>query len=115
MLCNAAQIHLEPVAPSPLLSLAQVYTPWENLKKTSDMAVGQIGFHSRKLVRRVLVDGKDRDVLKRLERTKREEYPDLAAQREAFDRAVARERRQQEQVLRAFAAVRAAAWALEAC
>ena len=27
-----------------------VYTPWSNLKKTGDMAVGQIGFHNPKLV-----------------------------------------------------------------
>lgn len=27
-----------------------VYTLWENLKKTGDMEVGQIGFHKRKEV-----------------------------------------------------------------
>ncbi|KAI9591825.1 protein Y54G11A.2 [Syncephalis fuscata] len=30
-----------------------VYTPWSNLKKTGDMAVGQVSFHNHKLVRRV--------------------------------------------------------------
>ena len=25
-----------------------VYTPWENLKKTSDMVVGQVGYHNSK-------------------------------------------------------------------
>ena len=25
-----------------------VYTPWENLKKTADMVVGQIGYHNHK-------------------------------------------------------------------
>lgn len=29
-----------------------VYTPWSNLKKTGDMAVGQVSFHNHKLVRR---------------------------------------------------------------
>ena len=27
------------------------YTPWSNLRKTGDMDVGQVGFHTRKLVR----------------------------------------------------------------
>ena len=30
-----------------------VYTPWENLKKTGDMAVGQIGFKDNSKVRKV--------------------------------------------------------------
>jgi len=28
-----------------------VYTPWENLKKTASMEVGQVGFFNDKLVR----------------------------------------------------------------
>ena len=31
-------------------NIAVVYTLWENLKKTSDMEVGQVGFHSNKEV-----------------------------------------------------------------
>ena len=27
-----------------------VYTPWDNLKKTNDMEVGQVGFHKQKEV-----------------------------------------------------------------
>lgn len=27
-----------------------VYTPWSNLKKTASMDVGQVGFHSSKMV-----------------------------------------------------------------
>lgn len=30
-----------------------VYTPWGNLKKTGGMAVGQVGFHSEKKVKKV--------------------------------------------------------------
>ncbi|KNC70728.1 hypothetical protein SARC_16742, partial [Sphaeroforma arctica JP610] len=30
-----------------------VYTPWSNLLKTGDMAVGQVSFHNDKLVTRV--------------------------------------------------------------
>lgn len=33
-----------------MASVDVVYTPWSNLKKTGDMAVGQIGFHNQKLV-----------------------------------------------------------------
>jgi hypothetical protein len=32
-------------------SFAQVYTPWENLKKRDDMDVGQIGYKNMKAVR----------------------------------------------------------------
>ena len=32
-----------------------VYTPASNLSKSSDMEVGQVGFHDRKLVRKVKV------------------------------------------------------------
>lgn len=31
-------------------NIAVVYTPWANLKKTADMDVGQVGFHSDKEV-----------------------------------------------------------------
>lgn len=31
-------------------NIAVVYTLWENLKKTSDMEVGQVGFHINKEV-----------------------------------------------------------------
>lgn len=31
-------------------NIAVVYTPWANLKKTADMDVGQVGFHSDKAV-----------------------------------------------------------------
>ena len=35
-------------------NIAVVYTPWDNLKKTADMDVGQIGFHSDKEVKSYL-------------------------------------------------------------
>ena len=31
-------------------NIAVVYTLWSNLKKTADMEVGQVGFHSNKEV-----------------------------------------------------------------
>merc|ERR1712060_991650 len=46
-----------------------VYTPWSNLKKTSDMETGSIGFHDRKLVRRMKINKKNESA-NRLEKTK---------------------------------------------
>ena len=60
------------------------------------MAVGQVGFHKNKEVRRTMVPEKDRELIKRLERSKREAHNDpaeLAALREARDKAEREERR----------------------
>lgn len=60
-----------------------VYTYWSNLKKTGDMAVGQVSFHSVKAVKRCKVDKRVNDIVNRLNRTKTEAFPDLAAQKTA--------------------------------
>jgi hypothetical protein len=57
-----------------------------------------VGFKQDKLVKRLFVDGKKKDILNRLNRTKREEFPDLQAQRQDYDREVAGEKRQQRKV-----------------
>lgn len=62
-----------------------VYTLWENLKKTGDMEVGQIGFHKRKEVRTMVVEKKINEVVNRLNRTKEERFPDLRLEREQRD------------------------------
>jgi hypothetical protein len=54
-----------------------VYTPWANLKKTNGMEVGQVGFHNQKIVLKETVE-KKKEILKRLEKTKEEKYPNLA-------------------------------------
>ncbi|KAM3175577.1 hypothetical protein ACTXT7_008232 [Hymenolepis weldensis] len=46
-----------------------VYTVWENLRKTADMEVGQVGFHNHKAVRKVTVAKRDAEILRRLEKT----------------------------------------------
>lgn len=54
-----------------------VYTPFLNLKKTQGMDIGQVGFHDesqRKLVHKV---SKDKVILKIINKSKKEEYPDL--------------------------------------
>ncbi|THD18100.1 DUF814 domain-containing protein [Fasciola hepatica] len=62
---------------------------WENLKKTGDMAVGQVGFHNGKLVRKIVVEKRIGEVIRRLEKTK-EERPasELRALREERDQQV---------------------------
>lgn len=50
-------------------SVVVIYTPWSNLRKEGSMAVGQVSFHSEKLVRKFVVIEKDKEVLKRLEKT----------------------------------------------
>eukprot|EP01103_Thecamoeba_quadrilineata_P015530 TRINITY_DN493_c0_g1_i1.p1 TRINITY_DN493_c0_g1~~TRINITY_DN493_c0_g1_i1.p1 ORF type:complete len:167 (+),score=36.82 TRINITY_DN493_c0_g1_i1:102-602(+) len=60
-----------------------VYTPWSNLKKTGDMDVGQVGFHRQKDVKLVKAIKKDAEVLNAINKTKREEFPDLAAEKDS--------------------------------
>lgn len=65
-----------------------VYTPWENLKKTSDMVVGQIGYHNTKRVKYTTVK-KNHDVVKKIEKTRSEDLqPNLFDERQDRDRQV---------------------------
>jgi len=80
-----------------------VYTPWANLKKTASMEVGQVGFHSDKEVKKIRVETRINEICNRLNKTKVENYPDLAAEREAYDieckkerQAIAREQKKQD-------------------
>ena len=75
-----------------------VYTKWNNLKKTSDMVVGQVGFFKQKEVRKFKVEKKKNEILNRINKTKKEEFPDLAALRERYDREMASVRKQELQV-----------------
>ncbi|CAJ2643310.1 coiled-coil domain-containing protein 25 [Trifolium pratense] len=72
-----------------------VYTPWSNLKKTASMDVGQVGFHSSKMVRTVRVEKKINEIVNRLNKTKVERKPDLKAEREAVNAAERAERKHQ--------------------
>ncbi|XP_072790699.1 coiled-coil domain-containing protein 25 isoform X2 [Taeniopygia guttata] len=80
-----------------LNSVTVVYTPWTNLRKSPDMDVGEVGFHRSKEVRSVRVERRAPEQLRRLERTRVERFPDLAAERLSRDR---RERGRQRQELR---------------
>lgn len=63
-----------------------IYTPWSNLKKSGDMATGQVGFKDNKLVKRVYVEKRENVIVNRLNKTKVEKYPDLRAEKEDRDR-----------------------------
>lgn len=58
-----------------------IYTPWSNLKKSGNMATGQVGFHNQKLVKRVYVEKRENAIVNRLNKTKVEKYPDLRQER----------------------------------
>ncbi|NXK87227.1 CCD25 protein, partial [Formicarius rufipectus] len=77
-----------------------VYTPWSNLRKTADMDVGQIGFHCQRDVKVLTVEKKVNEILNRLEKTKVERFPDLAAEREARDREERNEKKAQIQEMK---------------
>lgn len=66
-------------------SVVIIYTPWSNLRKDGSMATGQVSFHSDKLVKKYSVLEKDKDTLKRLEKTRIERFPDFEAERKARD------------------------------
>ncbi|CAE6542892.1 unnamed protein product [Rhizoctonia solani] len=51
-------------------NLTILYTPWDNLKKTGDMAVGQVAFHQNNRVKRVHVPERVNAIVNRLNKTK---------------------------------------------
>lgn len=59
-----------------------IYTPWSNLLKTAAMATGQVSFHNPKLTKKILVPARENLIVNRLNKTKEEKYPDLAAEKE---------------------------------
>ena len=61
-----------------------IYTPASNLKKSGDMAVGQVAFHKAKMVKRVLVRTRENAILNRLNKTKQERYPDLEEEQRQY-------------------------------
>ncbi|KAJ3295819.1 Coiled-coil domain-containing protein 25 [Rhizoclosmatium sp. JEL0117] len=58
-----------------------LYTPWSNLKKTGGMETGQVTFHKTNLVKKVFIRERENAIVNRLNKTKEELYPDLAAQK----------------------------------
>lgn len=80
-----------------------VYTPWNNLKKTAGMEVGQVGFYNQKEVRIIQVTKRINEIVNRLNKTKIEKEMDLRTEREERDKkeregekAMARDRKENE-------------------
>ncbi|TKY90701.1 hypothetical protein EX895_000699 [Sporisorium graminicola] len=63
-------------------NLTIIYTPWANVKKSGDMAVGAVTFHNDRKVKRFHVKEKDNAVVNRLNKTKREVQVDHEAERQ---------------------------------
>ncbi|EGD79659.1 coiled-coil domain-containing protein 25 [Salpingoeca rosetta] len=75
-----------------------VYTPWANLKKTSDMEVGQVSFHSRKELKYFTVEKRNKEILKKLYATKDERHPDLKhEQSQRHARELRKKKKEQQQ------------------
>ncbi|EJK48885.1 hypothetical protein THAOC_32279 [Thalassiosira oceanica] len=68
-----------------------VFTRWKNLKKTSGMVDGQVGYHRPNNVRRRQTE-KNNPVVRQLEKTKKELFPDLAQEQAARMREIQEER-----------------------
>jgi predicted ribosome quality control (RQC) complex YloA/Tae2 family protein len=75
-------------------NITVIYTPWSNLKKTGDMATGQVGFKDQKMVRKVHVERRENAVVNRLNKTRVEKFPDLRAEKADKER----EERKQERI-----------------
>ncbi|KAG8997942.1 hypothetical protein FRB90_012405 [Tulasnella sp. 427] len=65
-------------------NITVIYTPWDNLKKTGDMAVGQVSFHNDKRVKRIHVPQRENAIVNRLDKTKAER--DVDHEQEKIDR-----------------------------
>ncbi|BFZ55246.1 hypothetical protein PYCC9005_002286 [Savitreella phatthalungensis] len=58
-----------------------IYTPHANLKKSGDMATGQVSFHRSKQVKKVFVKTRENAIVNRLNKTREERInPDLQAE-----------------------------------
>lgn len=86
-----------------MTNITIIYTMASNLRKGGDMDIGTVGFVDENEVKKVRIERRINDIVNRLKKTERELYPDLAAERDAYDkeqqgkaRAVAAARRAEE-------------------
>ena len=77
-------------------NITVIYTPWRNLHKQASMATGQIGFHRQKQVKKIHVEKRINEIINRLNKTKVEKFPDLAAEKAEFEKE---ERRKEKAAL----------------
>lgn len=74
-----------------------VYTPASNLKKTASMDTGQVGFKQQTKVKYVANVKKDKNIIKKLEKTKAEPNINLEEKKAERDRREKNEKKQQLQ------------------
>lgn len=74
-----------------------VYTRWQNLKKTADMVEGQVGYHRPQNVRRAKVE-KNSAIVRQLEKSRREDYPELAKEQQQRLNEIQQTRKAQSKV-----------------
>ncbi|KAI8805679.1 hypothetical protein BJ742DRAFT_712147 [Cladochytrium replicatum] len=77
-------------------NITVIYTPWENLKKTQGMETGQVTFHKGNMVKKVFVEARINAIVNRLNKTRLEQYPDLAGEKLARQRQVRNEKKAEE-------------------
>ncbi|KAK9459768.1 uncharacterized protein V1516DRAFT_677927 [Lipomyces oligophaga] len=82
-------------------NITVIYTPWSNLRKTNGMAIGQVGFKKDKLVKKVHIPCRINGIVNRLNKTKKESFPDLQGEKIQYEKERARlQRKQQQEALR---------------
>jgi hypothetical protein len=74
-------------------SVYVVYTRWKNLKKTSGMVDGQVGFHRPENVRRVSVE-KNGPIVRAIEKSRKELHPDLFQEQQDRLKEIRRENKE---------------------
>lgn len=67
-------------------NLTIIYTPWANLRKDAGMATGQVAFHKDKQVKRVHIAERINETVNRLNKTKKELYPDLEKEKIEYEK-----------------------------
>jgi hypothetical protein len=72
----ATLVKANSIAGCKLATAPVVYTRWKNLKKTADMVEGQVSYFRPENVKRLQVE-KNNAIVKQLEKTKEEKFPDL--------------------------------------
>lgn len=72
----AALVKANSIQGCKLSSVYVVYTRWKNLKKTNEMVDGQVGFYRPENVRRLRVE-KHNGIVRQIEKSKEEKFPDL--------------------------------------
>lgn len=76
-------------------SVQVIYTPASNLKKTNDMEVGSVSYYNNKLVYKLLEVDKEKELVKEMNKTKTEKYPDLRSEKEQHEMAIEKARMQE--------------------